>query len=153
MHTMESLPSSRAEAARSETQADLKQEESAVLADPDTAGLPDAHDDPHKPRAAPAAPGPCALKVLVPNNVAGSLIGKAGSAINDMQAETGARIKLSQANEFFPATQFRVVLITGTPEAVKHANSIVWGKISNVSLPRLCSAFGFSSASAATDRC
>jgi RNA-binding protein Nova len=70
--------------------------------------------------------------VLVSNNVAGSLIGKAGSAINDIQAETGARIKLSQANEFFPATQFRVVLITGTPEAVKHANSIVWEKISNV---------------------
>lgn len=128
---MDSVASAKPEDTRSQQPADLKQEEPAALSDPDTAGLPDDSDDAQNGRGAPANAAACALKVLVSNNVAGSLIGKAGSAINDIQAETGARIKLSQANEFFPATQFRVVLITGSPEAVKHANSIVWEKITN----------------------
>jgi hypothetical protein len=80
---------------------------------------------------------PCAVKILVSNNVAGSLIGKAGSSINDLQTETKARIKLSQSQEFFPGTQERVVLLTGTREAVAHANAIVWERIAHVRTPVL----------------
>lgn len=46
-----------------------------------------------------------ALKLLVTNNVAGSLIGKGGMTINELQMTSGARIKLSQAQDFFPNTR------------------------------------------------
>jgi len=53
-----------------------------------------------------------ALKVLVQNSCAGSIIGTRGSEINAMQSKSGCTIKLSQNGEFFPGTQNRVVLIS-----------------------------------------
>ena len=35
--------------------------------------------------------------------------------IAQIQNDTGARVKMSQNNDFFPGTQDRVVLITGVP--------------------------------------
>jgi ribosomal protein S3 len=46
-----------------------------------------------------------ALKVLVCQNVAGSLIGRNGNSIQNLQLQSGARIRLSQASDFFPGTQ------------------------------------------------
>ena len=40
--------------------------------------------------------GGCALKILVPNQSAGTIIGKAGLTINQIQTESGSRVKLSQ---------------------------------------------------------
>lgn len=45
-----------------------------------------------------------AIKMLVSASLAGCLIGKGGSTIHDLQERTGARIKLSQNNDFFPGT-------------------------------------------------
>jgi len=45
---------------------------------------------------------PSAIKLLVSAGLAGCLIGKAGATINELQERTGARIKLSQNNDFFP---------------------------------------------------
>ncbi len=42
------------------------------------------------------------LKVLVPSIAAGAIIGKNGEAIGQMQKETGAKIKLSKLNDFYP---------------------------------------------------
>jgi len=53
-----------------------------------------------------------ALKVLVTNSCAGSIIGTRGSEINAMQSKSGCTIKLSQNGEFFPGTDNRVVLIS-----------------------------------------
>lgn len=41
----------------------------------------------------------------VPSKNYAGLIGKKGLVINDMQDHSGARIKLSQAHDFFPGTQ------------------------------------------------
>jgi hypothetical protein len=53
-----------------------------------------------------------AMKMLIPSNIAGCLIGKGGCIISQMQALTGSKIKLSQNHEFFPGTTDRVCLIT-----------------------------------------
>ena len=53
------------------------------------------------------------LKTMVPNHIAGSIIGKKGQTIQILQEQTGAKLKLSSANEFYPGTSERVVVILG----------------------------------------
>ena len=62
-----------------------------------------------------------ALKILVSNNVAGSIIGRAGQTISELQSESQTRIKLSQSGDYYPGTQDRVCLVQGEPAAVKVA--------------------------------
>ena len=59
-----------------------------------------------------------AIKLLLTNREAGCLIGKGGSSIVALQAKTGCRVRVSKADDFFPATQDRVVLITGAFSSV-----------------------------------
>lgn len=40
----------------------------------------------------------------------GIIIGKGGATINQLNISTGAKIKLSQNNEFFPTTSDRVLV-------------------------------------------
>ena len=42
------------------------------------------------------------LKVLIPSIAAGAIIGKGGETITQIQKETGANIKMSKANDFYP---------------------------------------------------
>lgn len=44
------------------------------------------------------------VKVLVPSTAAGAIIGKGGDTIAQLQKDTGARIKMSKANDFYPGT-------------------------------------------------
>ena len=53
------------------------------------------------------------LKTMVPNHIAGSIIGKKGQTIQILQEQTGAKLKLSSANEFYPGTGERVVVVQG----------------------------------------
>lgn len=62
-----------------------------------------------------------AIKLLVSNNVAGSIIGRAGQTISDLQTQSSGRIKLSQTGDYFPGTQDRVCLVQGQLGNVKLA--------------------------------
>lgn len=42
------------------------------------------------------------FKILVPSIAAGAIIGKGGEAIGQIQKETGAKVKMSKANDFYP---------------------------------------------------
>jgi predicted RNA-binding protein YlqC (UPF0109 family) len=64
---------------------------------------------------------PIALKLLVSNNVAGSIIGRAGQTISELQSQSTTRIKLSQTGDYFPGTQDRVCLVQGESENIKAA--------------------------------
>lgn len=64
---------------------------------------------------------PCAIKLLVSNNVAGSIIGRAGQTISELQAQSSTRIKLSQTGDYYPGSQDRVCLVQGQNENVKAA--------------------------------
>jgi RNA-binding protein Nova len=44
------------------------------------------------------------FKILVPSVAAGAIIGKGGETIAQLQKDTGARIKMSKANDFYPGT-------------------------------------------------
>jgi RNA-binding protein Nova len=70
-----------------------------------------------------SAPEPiqAAIKMLVSNNAAGSIIGRQGQSISELQLESNTRIKFSQSNDFYPGTQDRVCLVQGSVPAVKLA--------------------------------
>ncbi|XP_067895475.1 RNA-binding protein Nova-1 isoform X2 [Heterodontus francisci] len=69
------------------------------------------------------------LKVLIPSYAAGSIIGKGGQTIVQLQKETGATIKLSKSKDFYPGTTERVCLIQGTVEALNAVHSFIAEKI------------------------
>lgn len=53
---------------------------------------------------------PLFFKLLCPQGITGLIIGKGGANIIQLNATTGARIKLSQNNEYFPNTTDRILL-------------------------------------------
>ena len=53
------------------------------------------------------------LKILVPAVASGAIIGKGGETIAEIQKQTGTRIKMSKANDFYPGTTERVGLLQG----------------------------------------
>ena len=44
------------------------------------------------------------LKVLVPSIAAGAIIGKGGETITQVQKDSGANIKMSKANDYYPGS-------------------------------------------------
>ena len=68
-------------------------------------------------------------KFLMSNPAAGSIIGKGGANISELQSQSGARLQLSRANEFFPGTQDRVMLASGSVNQVLTALHLIWSKI------------------------
>lgn len=99
-HFPQQYPSSPAPVAPAPTEQELSQS-------PDAAYNPSAY--------------PSAIKLLVSNNVAGSIIGRAGQTISEMQTQSSARIKLSQTGDYYPGTQDRVCLVQGQLDSVKLA--------------------------------
>lgn len=69
------------------------------------------------------------LKILVSNNMAGSIIGRSGQTILELQSESSAKIRLSQSGDFFPGTSDRVCLIHGLLPNVKKGVALVLGKL------------------------
>ena len=53
------------------------------------------------------------IKILVSNSASGSIIGKVGMNIHHTQLQTGAKIQLSKARQFFPGTNERTLLLRG----------------------------------------
>lgn len=72
---------------------------------------------------------PAAIKLLVSNNVAGSIIGRQGQTISEFQTKSSTRIKLSQTGDYFPGTQERVCLVQGEPDHVKTALQLLLERI------------------------
>ncbi|KAM8954326.1 RNA-binding protein Nova-2 isoform 2-T2 [Pelodytes ibericus] len=79
-----------------------------------------------------AEEGELFLKVLIPSYAAGSIIGKGGQTIVQLQRETGATIKLSKSKDFYPGTTERVCLVQGTAEALLSVHSFIAEKMREV---------------------
>jgi KH domain len=62
--------------------------------------------------------GPNYLKFLLPEKVAGMLIGKAGSSITELENKSGASIKLAPSGSCYPRTSERTVSVGGTMKAI-----------------------------------
>jgi RNA-binding protein Nova len=55
-----------------------------------------------------AGDGTYHFKMLVPSVAAGAIIGKGGDTIAQLQKDTGARVKMSKANDFYPGILYLV---------------------------------------------
>lgn len=73
-----------------------------------------------------------ALKILVTNNASGSIIGRGGKTITDLQDQSQARIKLSQGGDYYPGTSDRVCLIHGALSNVEVAVEMVMAKLYDI---------------------
>ena len=69
------------------------------------------------------------LKFLISPSAAGSVIGKGGATINEFQALTGTRIQLSRNREVFPATNDRVVILSGDLKAILQVLHLIMTKL------------------------
>lgn len=73
--------------------------------------------------------GKVCVRFLLPNTAAGSVIGKGGSTITEFQTQSSARIQLSRNREFFPGTAERILLLSGTINAILTALHLLISKI------------------------
>jgi transcription antitermination factor NusA-like protein len=85
--------------------------------------------------------GPCWLKLLVVDRVAGSIIGKGGKVITEIEQSCNCIMKLSPGmllssieysfigHTFFPSTQDRIVVISGSIEGISEAVGIILEKV------------------------
>ncbi|KAL4458465.1 hypothetical protein ABPG75_013330 [Micractinium tetrahymenae] len=72
------------------------------------------------------------VKFLVPNVAAGSIIGKGGANITEIQTQSNARMQLSRASEFYPGSpegQDRILLVSGTVNQLLTALHLVLSKL------------------------
>ncbi|KAJ9582856.1 hypothetical protein L9F63_022815 [Diploptera punctata] len=69
------------------------------------------------------------MKILIPSSAAGAIIGKGGETIAQLQKDTGARIKMSKANDFYPGTAERICLVTGNTESIMKVLKFIMEKI------------------------
>ncbi|XP_068645565.1 protein BTR1-like isoform X2 [Aristolochia californica] len=69
------------------------------------------------------------VRFLLSNAAAGSVIGKGGSTITEIQSQSGARIQLSRNNEFFPGTSDRIIMISGAFDDILKATELVLSKL------------------------
>lgn len=70
-----------------------------------------------------------ALKFLLSNGLAGTLIGNGGSSVREMMDITDAAVHVSNHADYYPGTKERVIYITGPLAAVNLAQSLVWEMI------------------------
>jgi RNA-binding protein Nova len=65
------------------------------------------------------------INLAVPESMIGSILGKRGQTLMEIQSESGAQIRVSQKNEFFPGTSDRIVTISGTQESLSTAKNMI----------------------------
>jgi RNA-binding protein Nova len=59
------------------------------------------------------SPGCFTTQVLVPDNMIGSILGRGGHTLTELQMVSGTRIRISQRGEYMPGTRSRIVTIRG----------------------------------------
>lgn len=70
--------------------------------------------------------GLISVKFLVSNRLAGSIIGSGGASIKELVEVSNARVSVASKEESYPGTNDRILLITGKPNEVIFAQSLVW---------------------------
>ncbi len=81
-----------------------------------------------------SSPSRVTIKLLVSNNMAGSIIGRQGQTVSELQNKSSAKIRLSQSGDYFPGTTDRVCLIHGSLENVKRGVALILGKLYELQL-------------------
>lgn len=84
---------------------------------------------PQKHHASDSDADSISVRFLISNGNAGSVIGKGGATITEFQSQSGARIQLSRAQEFFPGTTDRILLLSGSINSILTALHLLLSKI------------------------
>lgn len=71
------------------------------------------------------------LKFLLPHGITGSFIGTSGVAISSLKEMTGARVMVSSAEDVFPSTMERIIVVSGTAEQLMAVNALIWHLLAN----------------------
>ncbi|KAL8551650.1 hypothetical protein ACS0TY_000650 [Phlomoides rotata] len=95
---------------------------------------PEVQQNESSPRKSPPPPSEnedktIHIRFLLSNAEAGSVIGKGGSTINEIQSQSGARIQLSRNFEYFPGTSDRIIMVSGAVEDVLKAVDLILSKL------------------------
>lgn len=69
------------------------------------------------------------LKLLIPSDVAGAIIGKGGANLIDLKSRYGATIRLSHNKELYPGTSERIVILKGDISGITDLNNYIIDKI------------------------
>ncbi|CAM9357621.1 unnamed protein product [Ectocarpus sp. 12 AP-2014] len=92
----------------------------------DDAGAESGSESRHDTRQESLAQDPdSAIKFLVPNFQAGSLIGKKGATIKDIQLKASCMVRIATSGMYYPGTMERAVLVAGETEGVKQACGLI----------------------------
>jgi RNA-binding protein Nova len=73
--------------------------------------------------------GKTAQILQVPDQMIGAIVGRAGQTINEIMSTTQTRVQISQKGEYIPGTRNRQVTVSGPPEAIQYATSIITQKL------------------------
>ncbi|XP_035705621.1 RNA-binding protein Nova-2 isoform X2 [Folsomia candida] len=73
------------------------------------------------------------LKFMVPQATAGSVIGKGGQNISDLQKEYNVHIRMSKANDTFPGTDNRVAIMSGKVANVLTSTMVIFKRMTSPS--------------------
>jgi len=71
------------------------------------------------------------IKVLVPNDAAGAIIGKGGSNLGDLKNRYGATIRISHNRETYPGTNERIVAISGEVSQIIDLHNYIIDKVAD----------------------
>ena len=74
------------------------------------------------------------LTLQVPDKLVGSILGKGGLTLKELQSQSGARIIISKRGEYAPGTQNRVVTIDGPAYCAELARNMVTVKVQQASM-------------------
>ena len=69
-----------------------------------------------------------AFKVLLPNDVAASLLGSKAAMKEDIQSRTGTKLVFSNRNDYFPKTQMRVLGKLPSYHTAPHLRQDSWAR-------------------------
>lgn len=76
--------------------------------------------------AAPAGGPTVTQQILVPKDMAGAIIGKGGTKINEIRTRSGAQVKIDDPQ---PGANERLVTITGTVQANQAALYMIYERL------------------------
>jgi len=71
------------------------------------------------------------VKLLVPNDAAGALIGKGGANLGDLKSRYGASMRLSHNRELYPGTDERIVILTGEVSQIIDLHNYIIDKVAD----------------------
>jgi RNA-binding protein Nova len=78
----------------------------------------------NKPSSAPRP-----VRLAIPEELVGGVVGKGGITIKELMSMTGAMIKTSQKTDVVPGTTDRIMTITGNKASCSHAEMLILKKV------------------------